>query len=120
MEPAKAETQPKHTHSLLAPQPYPCLIVWRREVYGFIVLQMDFSKKRWVRMKSIEQLTIFLCGNRGMSCVAIESGIKLNSIYYTKQMERLLYVFDLENLSISKSLPCPTGSRNSEMEWVMV
>lgn len=90
------------------------------EVYGFIVLQMDFSEKRWVRMKSIGQRTIFLCGNRGMSCVATKSGIKPNSIYYTKRTERLLYIFDLENLSISKSVPCPTVSRNLEMDWVMV
>ena len=93
------------------------------EVYGFFVFRMDFEDKRWVKVKSIGDRTIFLCQHNKTGCMysfATELGIKTNSIYFTMNCQRLLYVFDLESLCISKSLPCSTVSRDLEQYWVMI
>lgn len=104
------------------------LFMVRKMCFGFayekvreiLVFQMDFSEKRWVNLKSIGEQTIFLSGNRGISCSAAKMGVKPNSIYYTRWDDRLLYVYDLENQSISRSLPCPIVSRDSRLDWIMV
>nr|XP_023876174.1 F-box/kelch-repeat protein At1g57790-like [Quercus suber]POE81497.1 f-box/kelch-repeat protein [Quercus suber] len=93
------------------------------EVYGFFVFRMDFEEKRWVKVKSIGDRTIFLSEHNKTGCMyslATELGIKTNSIYFTMYCQRLLYVFDLENLCISKSLPCSTVSRDLAQYWVMI
>ncbi|XP_050281229.1 F-box/kelch-repeat protein At1g57790-like [Quercus robur] len=93
------------------------------EVYGFFVFRMDFEEKRWVKVKSIGDRTIFLCQHNNTGCMhslATELGIKTNSIYFTMNCQRLLYVFDLESLCISKSLPCSTVSRDLVQYWVMI
>jgi hypothetical protein len=93
------------------------------EVYGFLVFRMDFAKKRWVRLKSIGEHTIFVCQHHRTCCMyslAKELGIKSNSIYYTREQDRFLYVFDMENLSVSKWLPCPIVSRDSVLYWAMI
>ena len=93
------------------------------EVYGFLVFRMDFAKKRWVRLKSIGEHTIFVCEHHRTCCMyslAKELGIKSNSIYYTREQDRFLYVFDMENLSVSKCLPCSFVSRDSVLYWAMI
>ena len=93
------------------------------EIYGFFVFRMDFEEKRWVKVKSIGDRTIFLSQHNNTGCMyslATELGIKTNSIYFTMNCQRLLYVFDLESLCISKFLPCSTVSRDLVQYWVMI
>jgi hypothetical protein len=97
-----------------------CTGVVREKVREFLVFQMDFSEKMWVKLNSIGERTIFLSWHWGICCSAAELGIKPNSIYYTRRNDRLLYVFDLENQSISRSLPCPIVSRFSTLDWIMM
>lgn len=90
-------------------------------VYGFLIFQMDHTEKKWIQVKSIGERTIFLANNKGMSCIARERGVKQNSIYFTKSRDRFLYVFDLEDCGISKSLPCPIVSYYGiNIDWVML
>ncbi len=95
--------------------------LFKRKVYGFLVFRMDFSKNAWVPVKNIGERTIFLSKRMGMSCFAAENGLKRNSIYFTKTSSRFLYVFDLEDDTISKSLPCSTVSCHTlNHAWVML
>jgi hypothetical protein len=92
-----------------------------QKVYGFLIFQMDLTKKVWVQVKNIGERTIFIAGNKSMSCIATEKGVKRNSIYFTKSCDRFLYVFDLEDCSISKFLPCPIVSYHGiELDWIMI
>ncbi|KAL7201300.1 hypothetical protein ACSBR1_033076 [Camellia fascicularis] len=84
------------------------------------VHKMDFSRLVWTKVDSLGDGTFFLSimGNC-FSCSAAESGIKHNSIYYLESSDRELYVFDLENYSISFSTPCPLQSNWLQPEWIM-
>jgi hypothetical protein len=94
--------------------------LYKRKVYGFLVFRMDFSEKKWVQMKNIGKRTIFLSERRAMCCFVEEKGVQRNSIYFTKA-DRFLYVFDFEDESISKSLPCSTVAyQGLEHNWVML
>ena len=95
------------------------------KILGFLIFQMDFSSRVWVQVNNIGGWTIFLSQYHGLehkaiSCFA-EKGIRQNAIYFTKSFDRLIYVFDLEDRSISKSLSCPIVSKyKSRLDWVMV
>ncbi|KAL4605590.1 hypothetical protein ACB092_09G040400 [Castanea dentata] len=94
-------------------------------ILGFIILRMNFLRQAWEEVNNIGGWTLFLSQDRGLehkaiSCFAAE-GVKQNSIYFTKPFDRFYYVFDLENNSISKSLPCPTVSKfMSRLDWVLI
>ena len=95
-------------------------------ILGFIILRMNFLRQAWEEVNNIGGWTLFLSQDRGLehkaiSCFAAEEGVKQNSIYFTKPFDRFYYVFDLENNSISKSLPCPTVSKfMSRLDWVLI
>lgn len=90
-------------------------------VYGFLIFRVDPIKKMWKQVKSIGERTIFLSNDSGISCIATEQGVNRNSIYFTKSDDRFLYIFDLEDCSISKFLPCSIVSyRGIELDWVMI
>lgn len=58
---------------------------------------------------------------KAISCFATEKGIRQNAIYFTKSFDRLIYVFDLEDRSISNSLSCPIVNKyKSRLDWVML
>ncbi|XP_065638900.1 uncharacterized protein LOC112026406 [Quercus suber] len=95
-------------------------------ILGFIILRMNFLRQAWEEVNNIGGWTLFLSQDRGLehkaiSCFAAEEGVKQNSIYFTKPFDRFYYVFDLENNSISKSLPCPIVSKfMSRLDWVLI
>ncbi|XP_065635135.1 uncharacterized protein LOC136069932 [Quercus suber] len=96
------------------------------KILGFSIFRMDFSSQMWVQQNNIRGQTIFLSQPYGLkhnaiSCFAREEGIRKNSIYFTKCSDRYIYIFDLEDHSISKSLSCPIVSKhNSRLDWVMI
>ena len=94
---------------------------YERKVHSFIVLRMDFSKKAWVQVKNIGERAIFISDRSNISCFVPENGVKRNSIYFTIISSRFLYVFDLEDDTITKFLPCPTVTRRDlYLDWVIL
>ena len=94
-----------------------------RKVHSFLIFRMDFSKKAWVQVKNIGERTIFLSlsGSSISTCSILAEGVKQNAIYFTKAADRYLYVFDLEDDTISKSLPCPiVACQRLFLDWVIL
>ncbi|XP_050203300.1 uncharacterized protein LOC126653447 [Mercurialis annua] len=91
---------------------------YNNDVATFIVSKFDLSRNRWMKMDSIGDWTIFLSFQRGTCCIAEEtSNVKKNSIYFVnKSDDRCLYVYDIEDNSLSMSLSCDVHV--SEFEWV--
>ncbi|XP_022718512.1 uncharacterized protein LOC111276863 [Durio zibethinus] len=88
-----------------------------------VINKFDFYKREWIEVKSIGNNAIFLTDQCYGSCssVAEESDIRRNSIYYTQYEDRNLYVYDLEDRSVTTSLPCPIVSRRkSSYYWSML
>ncbi|XP_022718508.1 uncharacterized protein LOC111276861 [Durio zibethinus] len=88
----------------------------------FEVFRFDFYKREWIEVKSIGNNAIFLTDQCYGSCSSVveESDIRRNSIYYTQYEDRNLYVYDLEDRSVTTSLPCPIVSRRkSSHYWIM-
>ncbi|XP_022720195.1 uncharacterized protein LOC111278024 [Durio zibethinus] len=89
----------------------------------FEVFRFDFCEREWVEVKSIGNNAIFLADQCYGSCysVAEEFDIKGNSIYYTQCEDRNIYVYDLEDQSVTTYLPCPIVSRRkSSHYWCML
>lgn len=92
-----------------------------RKVHSFLIFRMDFSKKAWVQVKKIGERAIFISDRSNISCFVPENGVKRNSIYFTITSSRFLYVFDLEDDTITKFLPCPTVTRRDlYLDWVIL
>ncbi|KAI8544168.1 hypothetical protein RHMOL_Rhmol08G0275000 [Rhododendron molle] len=85
--------------------------------------KMDFSRLEWTKVENLGNRAFFLSGSTcNFSCSATaESGrVKQNCIYFTEPEDRDLYVFDIENYSISFSTPCPIKSNwLKPAVWVM-
>ncbi|KAL4605654.1 hypothetical protein ACB092_09G046100 [Castanea dentata] len=97
--------------------------IYRRNVFGFLVFRMDLFENKWVQVKNIGERTIFLSrsGSSISTCSIVAEGVKQNAIYFTKYADRYLYVFDLEDDTISKSLPCPiVACQRLYLDWVML
>ncbi|KAL6988263.1 hypothetical protein U1Q18_014012 [Sarracenia purpurea var. burkii] len=83
------------------------------------VLRAEFSKMEWVEIESIGQRTIFLDNNSGMASSSVEAGTRSNCIYFVDFRDKNLYVFDMEDRSITTLLPCPNVSRHDSLPcWI--
>lgn len=85
------------------------------------VYKMEFSRLVWTKVESLGNRAFFLSGTTcNFSCPTTEdSRLKPNCIYFIQGNDRHLYVFDLENCSISFSTPCPVQSNWFTPRWVM-
>ncbi|KAF9614472.1 hypothetical protein IFM89_018719 [Coptis chinensis] len=87
------------------------------------LFKMDFSEEAWVIMDCLGDNVIFVStiGADSMSVSATQSGLKGNCIYFTLvQDKHNLYVFDLEDESISIYLPCPNLRTPSSLPfWLL-
>ena len=89
----------------------------RGMMLDFEIYRLDRLKDTWMKVKNIGKRTIFLSSNEGKCCLVSNVGIKENSIYFTQK--RNLYVFDLDDRSITVSLPCPIVSKKySYVNWI--
>ena len=61
--------------------------------------------------ENIGKLTIFLLDDEGKCFLVSDAGMKENFIYFAQ--DRNLYVFDLDDQSITVFLPCPKVSKNN-------
>ena len=86
-------------------------------ILDFEIYRLNRLKDTWMKVKNIGKRTIFLSRNEDKCCLVSNVGIKENSIYFTHK--RNLYVFDLEDRSITISLPCPIVSKKySYVNWI--
>ncbi|GFP91938.1 hypothetical protein PHJA_001337900 [Phtheirospermum japonicum] len=86
----------------------------------FRVFRVDVDGMECVELENIDGLTIFVgyYGN-GFCCSSLVTGSKPNSIYYTNEVGRDMYVFDLDDRSIVGSLSCPIAEDNLSVNfWV--
>ncbi|KAI3855337.1 hypothetical protein MKW92_026095, partial [Papaver armeniacum] len=71
------------------------------------IVKLDFSSMAWVGVKSLDDHVLFLSRCTRLSCLASGLGYSKGCMYYTQFDEMSLYKYDLEDQSISLSLPCP-------------
>ncbi|KAK6946910.1 Domain unknown function DUF295 [Dillenia turbinata] len=77
------------------------------EIRGIEVLRLDSSRMVWEEERSLKGRAFFLGDDCSTSCPAMpEAGIQEGSIYFTMSKDPRLYCFNLEDQSISDSLPC--------------
>ena len=89
----------------------------RHVVLNFEIYRLDRSKDIWTKVRNIGKQTIFLSADEGKCRLVQNAGIKENSIYFTRY--RNLYVFDLDDQSVTVSLPCPNVSKSrSNLYWI--
>ncbi|XP_050236274.1 uncharacterized protein LOC126686278 [Mercurialis annua] len=92
------------------------------DVATFIVSKFDLSRNRWMKMDTIGNWAIFLSLEKGTCCIAEEkAGVKKNSIYFLdKQDDGCLYIYDIEDDSVSMSLCCGDIHESDIMgfEWI--
>lgn len=86
---------------------------------GFLVLRMNFNSRGWEKLSNIGARTIFI-SNRNCLSEDCQGKFKRNCIYYARSGDRRLYLYDLEDQSISVSLPCPIAHRRPVLEWIMM
>ncbi|XP_022717676.1 uncharacterized protein LOC111276132 [Durio zibethinus] len=72
------------------------------------IFRLDSITMEWSHVKSSKDRAFFFSTNASyaISCPANESGIEGGFIYFTSGTDRILYSFNIEDKSISTSLPC--------------
>ncbi|KAM7473971.1 hypothetical protein LguiB_021214 [Lonicera macranthoides] len=92
-----------------------------REIQDIEVFKLDCTKKVWLRVESLGDRAFLLGPNCCTSCYASresEYGIVGNTIYFTMKNDKSLYAMNLEDRSITVSLPCPNVKNNwSQPIW---
>ncbi|MCL7048536.1 hypothetical protein MKW94_028139, partial [Papaver nudicaule] len=71
------------------------------------IIKLDFSSMAWVDVKCLDDHVFFVGLYTQLSCLASDLGFSKGCVYYTQDEEMSLYKYDLEDQSISLSLPCP-------------
>lgn len=99
------------------------LVYGNNEPADFELFQLDISEKKCTKVESLGQRAIFLETYRSTGtstgCSVVEAGIRGNCIYYVQREDASLYKYDLEEQSISISLPCPHVHRRwSLLRWI--
>nr|GLL37278.1 uncharacterized protein LOC109181746 [Ipomoea trifida] len=85
------------------------------QVENIRVFRADLCARKWVEMESIGERTIFLGSVGGIFCInSNNANVRNNCIYFIEENDRNIYVFDLEDMSVSINLPCPhVGKKKS-------
>ncbi|KAI3874176.1 hypothetical protein MKW98_010511 [Papaver atlanticum] len=81
--------------------------IYQNYVSQIVVSKLDFSSMAWVDVKSLDDHVFFLSRRTQLFCLASDLGFSKGCVYYTLHGEMSLYRYDLEDQSISLSLPCP-------------
>ncbi|XP_019187194.1 PREDICTED: uncharacterized protein LOC109181746 [Ipomoea nil] len=85
------------------------------------VFRADLYARKWVEMESIGERTIFLGYIGGIFCInSNNANVRNNCIYFIEENDRNMYVFDLEDMSVSINHPCPhVGNKNIISRWIL-
>ncbi|KAL6506598.1 hypothetical protein OROHE_022430 [Orobanche hederae] len=96
-----------------------CSVNYLDDDVEFRVFRVDVDRMECVELDNIDGLTIFVgyYGN-GFCCYSV-MGTQSNSIYYTNEKGRDMYVFDLDDRSTIGLMPCPVAGRNVSVNfWI--
>ncbi|PIA34166.1 hypothetical protein AQUCO_03800028v1 [Aquilegia coerulea] len=75
-------------------------------VFNFDVFKLDLSTMDWEKVESLGD-RIFLLGESSMSVSATELGLKGNCMYFCCPGFTILNKFDMEDRTLTVTLPCP-------------
>ncbi|EOY12366.1 Uncharacterized protein TCM_030890 [Theobroma cacao] len=92
------------------------------QVLNIEISRLDFSTMEWSQVRSAKDRAFFISNFSvyAISCPANESGIEGGFVYYTVGTDRCLYSFNIEDKSISVSLPWVNLPKSwSTPFWVM-
>nr|GMD40236.1 F-box/kelch-repeat protein At1g57790-like [Ipomoea batatas] len=91
------------------------------QVENIRVYRADLCKRRWVEMKTIGKRTIFLGSVGGIFCINNNNAnVRNNCIYFIEEDDRNMYIFYLDDRSVSINLPCPhVGKKNIISRWIL-
>nr|GMD46837.1 F-box/kelch-repeat protein At1g57790-like [Ipomoea batatas] len=91
------------------------------QVENIRVFRADLCARKWVEMESIGERTIFLGSVGGIFCInSNNANVRNNCIYFIEENDRNIYVFDLEDMSVSINLPCPhVGKKSIISRWIL-
>ncbi|PSR85335.1 F-box/kelch-repeat protein [Actinidia chinensis var. chinensis] len=79
------------------------------DAIGIEIFKLDFSSMIWERVESVRDRVFFLCNNYALSCPTEISSEQINGncVYFTRWEDKSLYSYNMDDGSISASLPCP-------------
>nr|GLL37049.1 uncharacterized protein LOC109181746 [Ipomoea trifida] len=91
------------------------------QVENIRVFKADLCTRKWVEMKTIGERTIFLGYVGGIFCINnINANVRNNCIYFIEEDDRNIYIFYLDDRSVSINLPCPhVGKKNIIPRWIL-
>lgn len=95
--------------------------VFGNEIIGVEFHKLNFSAKAWEGVVSLRDQAFFSCsGDIGFSWPANFSGIIRNHISFTRGIDLHLYKYDIEEGTLSVTLPCPNSETPLESpRWIM-
>ncbi|EYU17451.1 hypothetical protein MIMGU_mgv1a019188mg [Erythranthe guttata] len=88
------------------------------EGLDFKVFKIDTDEMTCVELDDIGQRAIFVSHHGGGFCCSSSTKIKPNSIYYTDQYGRYLYIYELEDSTTTSLLPSDLADCDSVISWV--
>ncbi|OVA03999.1 Protein of unknown function DUF295 [Macleaya cordata] len=87
---------------------------YSKELVTLQILRMNFSLMTLEEVKSLGDHVLFLGLSTIASCSAADLGYTNGCVYFMESYDKSLYTFDLEDASISVTLPCP----NLPTPWI--
>ncbi|XVE80383.1 hypothetical protein DITRI_Ditri14bG0135400 [Diplodiscus trichospermus] len=83
------------------------------------ISSLDFTTMEWIQLKNPKNRAFFFSDNTpyALSCAANESGIAGGFVYFTLGTDKILYSFNIEDKSISVSLPWMNPPPRSAPFW---
>ncbi|XP_022734309.1 F-box protein At3g56470-like [Durio zibethinus] len=76
------------------------------EVTGVEVFKLDFSLMEWIKVECAKDRAFFVDEKAAYSCPALKPETEGNRIFFTLSDDKSLYSIDIEENSVSVSLPC--------------
>ncbi|KAJ4821938.1 hypothetical protein Tsubulata_045825 [Turnera subulata] len=93
------------------------------EVSKFTIYKANLTRgEGWIKMDGIGTRTIFLNDwDEGFCCSTTDPAIKKNSIYYLSEDDTYIYVWDLEEQSVTMHLPSSdVDQQHTILYWIML
>ncbi|KAI8552815.1 hypothetical protein RHMOL_Rhmol06G0297400 [Rhododendron molle] len=80
------------------------------DVNGMEIFKLDLTRLIWERVESLKDRVFFVCNQYAVSCPAISTDQvgEATCVYFSLVEDKSLYAYNIEDDSISVSLPCPS------------
>ncbi|GLT90291.1 hypothetical protein SLE2022_082330 [Rubroshorea leprosula] len=92
------------------------------QIFDFEIYRLNLDEKVWEIVENTGDRVFFVGFGSCAWCWGSEAGIKGNTIYFTYENDRCLYEFDVEEKSITVTLPFPNVKNNWDetAQWVLL